>query len=172
MFKKCQCIARDLNEKHPEVQIEILEFFETQWMFYMKKVSNEHKGVFYDHDVKHPLVTLNHKQYIGDADQFSKWALFNFNFIEREGLSYYKDETSKHLKSIFENNHYYFMNFCFEENKAEVSEKVVFELFHRWAPKTSENFMKLCEGHARKSDNKTVSYVGTEVHRIVRGMYL
>jgi hypothetical protein len=58
-------------------------------MIYLKKISNELKGVFYDHDQNHPLIYLNGADYIGDADQFSKWALFNFNYIEKDGLNAY-----------------------------------------------------------------------------------
>lgn len=45
-------------------------------------------------------------------------------------------------------------------------------MFSNIAPKTCDNFMQLCCGHKRPSDNKEVGYKDTEVHRIVRGMYL
>ena len=50
-------------------------------------------------------------------------------------------------------------------------QNVYFELFADIAPRTVENFLGLCKGHVR-SDNEQLSYVGTEVHRIVKGMYI
>ena len=49
---------------------------------------------------------------------------------------------------------------------------VYFELFNDIAPRTVANFLGLCgQGHTR-SDQVNLSYVGTDVHRIVKGMYI
>lgn len=60
---------------------------------------------------------------------------------------------------------------------ATLASKVVIELFDEIAPKTCENFRQLCAGYQRM-DEKTnevvgdkISYVGTEFHRVVKGMY-
>jgi hypothetical protein len=50
--------------------------------------------------------------------------------------------------------------------------KVVIELFSEYAPKTCENFRKLCEGGFTNKEGKQLSYVGTEFHRVVKGMYI
>jgi len=94
-------------------------------MLYLKKISNELKGVFYEHNVKNPLIYLNGKDYIGDADQFSKWALFNFNYIEKDGLTHYNQLAKDTYRNCINNSmgkRYACMQFTFEENKAEVSE--------------------------------------------------
>ena len=49
---------------------------------------------------------------------------------------------------------------------------VYFELFNDIAPRTVANFLGLCgQGHMR-SDQVALSYCGTDVHRIVKGMYI
>ena len=49
---------------------------------------------------------------------------------------------------------------------------VVFELFSDIAPKTCANFMSLCEGFRKTPESEAVSYEGSEIHRIVPGMFL
>ena len=174
MFHKSMQIARHLEQLHPEqISVQCEQFFETQWMIYLKKISNELKGVFYDHDQAHPLIYLNGADYIGDADQFSKWALFNFNYIEKDGLNTYNKlavDCYKQFVNQSTTRQYACIKFQFEENKEEVSQEVVFELFSHIAPKTCENFLQLCQSFERNSNK--IGYAGTEVHRIVRGMYL
>ena len=52
-----------------------------------------------------------------------------------------------------------------------ITSTVYFELFNDIAPRTVANFLGLCNGHKR-SDNVQVGYMGTDVHRIVKGMYI
>ncbi len=49
---------------------------------------------------------------------------------------------------------------------------VVFELFSDIAPKTCANFLALCEGFRKTAESEVMSYEGSEVHRIVPGMFL
>ena len=143
MFHKSMQIARQLEQLHPEtISVECLQFFETQWLIYLKKIANELKGVFYEHDEKHPLVFLNGKDYIGDADRFSEWALFTFNHIEKDGLNVYnklaKDCYRQYINAST-TRQYAFINL--QANKEQDSKQVVFELFSHIAPKTCENFL-------------------------------
>lgn len=48
---------------------------------------------------------------------------------------------------------------------------VHFELFNDIAPRTVANFLGLCKGHNR-ADGEHLTYVGTDVHRIVKGMFI
>ena len=48
---------------------------------------------------------------------------------------------------------------------------VQFELFNDIAPRTVANFLGLCAGHSR-SDGELLSYLNTDVHRIVKGMFI
>ena len=52
-----------------------------------------------------------------------------------------------------------------------IPSKVVIELFDEYCPKTCENFKELCKGY-KKSDSLTIGYKGSELHRVVKGMYL
>ncbi len=50
--------------------------------------------------------------------------------------------------------------------------KVVIELFTEFSPKTCENFIKLCVGGHTNKEGKKLSYIGSEFHRVVKGMYI
>ena len=50
--------------------------------------------------------------------------------------------------------------------------RVIFELFSDIAPKTCENFLALCKGHKSTPESEEIGYEGSEVHRIVPGMFL
>lgn len=52
------------------------------------------------------------------------------------------------------------------------SHLVVFELFTGLTPKTCNNFISLCEGFKGSATGKNISYVGSKVHRVVKGMYI
>lgn len=78
-FHKAITLGRHLQLKHPDlVHVECLQFFETQWSQFMKKIANNLKGVFYDHDETKTLIYLNDNEYIGDGDQFSQWVLYKY----------------------------------------------------------------------------------------------
>ena len=49
---------------------------------------------------------------------------------------------------------------------------VIFELFSDICPKTCENFLALCKGYKATPESEEVGYEGSEVHRIVPGMFL
>ena len=44
-------------------------------------------------------------------------------------------------------------------------------MFNDIAPRTVANFLALCEGHTR-ADGEQLTYQSTEIHRIVKGMYV
>ena len=51
-----------------------------------------------------------------------------------------------------------------------VTSTVHFELFNDIAPRTVANFLGLCGTH--KSNGEDLTYVNTDVHRIVKGMFI
>ena len=57
---------------------------------------------------------------------------------------------------------------------ANVPSKVIIELFSDICPKTCANFKALCEGYQNPEDKtaEKIGYVGTEFHRVVKGMYI
>lgn len=52
------------------------------------------------------------------------------------------------------------------------AEKVLIELFDDVCPKTCENFRQLCVGYKRKADQKLISYVNTDIDRVVKGKFV
>jgi len=58
-----------------------------------------------------------------------------------------------------------------EFNFSGMNQAVIFELFNDIAPRTVANFLGLCNGFTR-SDQEALTYVNTDVHRIVKGMYI
>jgi len=125
------------------VKVEFNQFFETQWSQFLKKTSNRLKGVFYQHDESKPLIYINDSEYIGDADQFSQWALYNFAYQDKDGLNAYTKMTKEAQLDTFNNakNRDYAQMHITHSGENEV---VVFELFSDIAPKTCANFMALC----------------------------
>jgi len=55
---------------------------------------------------------------------------------------------------------------------AALTNQVVFELFDDVCPRTCENFRQLCKGVSLSSGKSMIGYQGTEVHRVVKGMYV
>ena len=56
-FHKCIAAGKAIEAK-ANVEFEVLQFFETQWEEYLRKIASQNKGVFYDHKSS-PLVFLN-----------------------------------------------------------------------------------------------------------------
>jgi cyclophilin family peptidyl-prolyl cis-trans isomerase len=56
-------------------------------------------------------------------------------------------------------------------NSQGITDEVIFELFTDLAPKTCENFLQLCQGF-KNSIGEDVGYAGSEIHRIVNGMFI
>jgi len=56
----------------------------------------------------------------------------------------------------------------------QASDRVVFELFDKLAPRTCENFVQLCTGEAGlgKTTGKPLHYKGTLIHRVVHGFMI
>lgn len=55
-----------------------------------------------------------------------------------------------------------------------MASKVIIELFSDICPRTCANFKALCEGYQNPEhkDVEKIGYVGTEFHRVVKGMYI
>ena len=54
----------------------------------------------------------------------------------------------------------------------ERPDTVIFELFYDIAPKTCENFEKLCVGYKNEASGAQLSYARTEFTRIVKGKFM
>ena len=122
------------------------------------------KGVFYDHPESNALIYLNDCDYIGDADQFVQWALYQYSFQDADGMVKYVACAQKAFKEAINDSQTRKYARMHLEHEA-VNGDVIFELFSDIAPITSANFLKLCNAEEN-------GYASTEVHRIVPGMYV
>ena len=169
-FHKCVAAARYLEKENPgKVTAECLQFFETQWEEFLKKTANRLKGVFYQHSGNH-IIYLNDGEYIGSAEKFAEYALHNFAYMDNSNMMIYEKKASDSFKKMINQSKtrkYASMNINF----SGMDTTVIFELFHDIAPRTCANFLALCGGHTR-SDQELLTYQNTEIHRIVKGMYI
>ena len=169
-FHKSVTAARHLETQYPDVvSCECLQFFETQWEEYIKKTANRLKGVFYHHTGSH-LILLNDCEYVGSSEQFATYILNRFAYMDNSMAVVYERLAANHFKRMINTSKtrkYAQLQLSF----GGLTQTVTFELFNDIAPRTVANFLGLCSGHKR-SDGTQLSYVGTEVHRIVRGMYV
>ena len=172
LFHKCQAAVRYLEQTYPkEVKATVLQFFETQWEEYLRKLQNEKKGLFYTHK-QSPLIFCNESQYIGDSEAFLDWALCEYRYIDKSSMIIYKKKATDAMKQLIDNTpgrNYVFMDVKIGDGAAQ---KIIFELFSDLAPQTCENFRKLCSGSEKNTKGEKLGYVGSEFHRVVKGMYI
>ena len=131
------------------VTSECLQFFETQWEEYIKKIANKLKGVFYHHTGNH-LIMLNDSEYVGNSEQFAAYILNRFSYMDNSMSIVYERLASNTYKKMINNSKtrkYAHMEFNF----GEMNETVYFELFDDIAPKTVANFLGLCTGTKLKN---------------------
>jgi cyclophilin family peptidyl-prolyl cis-trans isomerase len=158
-FHKAVTIARCLEQEHPHaIRADCHQFFETQWSQFLKKTSNQLKGVFYNHDESKALIFLNGHEYIGDADEFAQWALYRFNYQDKDGLPVYtKLAHDTYTEAINQSDSRSYATMTITHSG--VSGNVILELFKDIAPKTCNNFMNLCNGTVlRNSDKVPITY--------------
>jgi hypothetical protein len=171
-FHKCWACLQHLEKDRPnEVKFEVLQFFETQWEEYLSKLQVEKKGPFFNHKASAPIIFYNDIIYIGDAETFLDWALSEFRYVDTTSPVIYKKKASDAFRNLIDNTpgrNYAFMDVSINGD----TQKVVIELFTEFAPKTSENFLKICKGDSTNPKGEKLSYVGTEFSRVVKGMYI
>ena len=169
-FHKCVTAVRHLQEQNPEVVTsECLHFFETQWEEYIKNTAKKLKGVFYQHSGSY-LIILNDTEYIGNSEQFATYILHRFAYMDNSMNVVYERLAANTFKKMINESRtrkYAQLELSF----SGMSQVVHFELFNDIAPRTVANFIGLCQGHTR-SDGESLTYVGTDVHRIVKGMFI
>tara|TARA_B110000285_G_C15002385_1_gene552078 strand:+ start:295 stop:726 length:432 start_codon:yes stop_codon:yes gene_type:complete len=115
---------------------------------------------------------LNGSTYIGGTENFLEWALQEFRYTDKTSALIYKKVAADASRNAINNTpgrSYVFMKL---NTGASIPSKVVIELFEDICPKTCANFKALCEGFKPKNGSETLSYSGTEFHRVVKGMYI
>ena len=172
LYHKCLACLRHLEEERPkEIKVETLQFFETQWEEYLSALQVEKKGPFFNHKAASPIVYFNDISYVGDGETFLEWALNEFRYTDTTNTLIYKKKAADAYKALIDNTpgrNYVFLDVNINDNV----QKVIIELFSEFAPKTCANFLKTCTGEAVNKAGEKLSYVNTDVHRIVKGMYI
>ena len=108
-----------------------------------------------------------------------EWALQNFKYTDKTNKLIYRKAASDALRNAIMNTpgrSYVYLSIAMDG--LPEPQKVVIELFDEYCPKTCDNFKALCSGH-QITDKETgnaltekMSYVNTEIHRVVKGMYV
>ena len=114
---------------------------------------------------------MNDVVYIGEPDAFLEWALNEFRYVDTTTVILNKKHASDAYRALIDNTpgrQYAYL----DVNIGGDVQKVVIELFTEFAPKSCENFLKLCKGETTNAAGEKLDYVGTEFHRIVKGMYV
>ncbi len=114
-----------------------------------------------------PLVYLSDGEYIGSAVDLMKWALENFRYVDTQSDIIYNRMAKKRLKEMTVSRKdvaYAFM----EVDVDGASTKVVFELFTKTCPLTSQRFLELCEGTFKVGSKKS-GYKGSRFDRVSKG---
>lgn len=102
-FHKCAAALKYLEQDRPkEISVIVLQFFETQWEEYLKRVQVEKKGYFFHHKSS-PLVYFNDTNYIGDGDAFTEWVLNEFRYLDKTNPVIYKKKANDTFKNLIEN---------------------------------------------------------------------
>ena len=114
---------------------------------------------------------MNDVVYIGDSETFLDWGLNEFRYVDQTSAIINKKRASDAYRALIDNTpgrNYAF----FDVNVGGDVQKVVIELFTEFAPKTCDNFLKICKGETSNAGGEKLTYVGTEFHRIVKSMYI
>lgn len=169
-FQRAQLIGNALALKHPDlVSVTVMQFFETQWDQYLKQTANKFKGVFYEHSLS-PLVYTGDCDYIGNGDDFVTWALHNHSYHDDFTAMHFQKLAAEAIKDkINRSKTRKYAELTFNVNGQDSA--VIFELFHDICPRTVENFLGLCKGLKNKGGEE-ITYTGSEVHRVVPGMFM
>lgn len=106
-----------------------------------------------------------------------EWALSEFRYTDKTSILIYRKQAGDAHRAVINDTpgrSYVQLNFALE---GMAPQKVVIELFDEYCPKTCANFRALCMGYEKKDDagnavTEKMSYAGTEIHRVVKGMYV
>ena len=137
----------------------------------MKRTANKLKGSFYQHKGAH-LVMLNDCEYIGGVEEFAEYILHRFAYMDNSmSIVYDRLAINQYKKTINESKTRKYAYMSLNVPQVQGVWTIHLELFTDIAPRTCANFLGLCNGFTR-SDGEKLAYQGTEVNRIVKGMFI
>lgn len=153
-------VLQHLASVHDHVSVEVQEFVEADWEEYIRRKAKELGGDAYGHRLS-PLVYYNKVNYIGLASDFLSFCARAFDYVTRPNTVLYTRMAHRAYREYLDSNAnpFAYLDISVAGGKAE---RLVFELFEDKCPRTSENFLALCEA-------KRGGYVGTPFHRVVPG---
>ena len=145
----CKTLIADLISKDPSFQkVEFITEFETQFDLLRDELMKESLSfVKYTYS---PIIYLQNeenkcKKVIGSLEEFQTYLISAYNYHDMRQSSEFELETKQNLKNFLSTNgnKYVYMDFATDDEKEEKYEKVVFELFYKDCPLTSENFYEI-----------------------------
>lgn len=116
---------------------------------------------------------MNETQYIGLSDQFLNWALINYRYQDTTKIVIYKKRAELALKKAINDTpgwNYVYMDVWIGDDGAP--SRVVFELFKDLAPKTCENFTKLCNGEFTNKHGEKIGYQYSYFHWVYKKAFV
>ena len=173
----CKALISDLISKNPSFQkVEFITCFETQFDLYRDELMKENLSfVNYTYS---PIIYLQneekkYKKIIGSLEEFQTFLVQNYNYHDMRQTSDFEEETKQNLKNFLSSNgnKYVYMDFASDDEKEEKYEKVVFELFNKECPLTSDNFYETCIGFSNNKGQK-ISYENTIIHRVSKNSFI
>ena len=111
---------------------------------------------------------------VGGVAELLAWAKENHGYTDATLPTLYNNMARKAYLAWRESTGHQFAFLEFEQGEGEQASKlgrVVIELYTDLCPKACENFVALASGGARGS-KKTATYLGTPVHRVVKGGWI
>ena len=115
---------------------------------------------------------LGDQEYVGNSEQFATYILHRFAYMDNSMSIVYERLAANTLKKTVNNSKTRrYAKLDITVPWTQQPQSVYFELFVDIAPRTVANFLGLCTGHKR-ADGEQLTYVGTDISRIVKGMYL
>ena len=137
----------------------------------MRDLKKAKKGKFYTHKGSY-IVFINDDEYLGVADQFMSWALINYRYQDFTRIMIYKQRAVMTMKKRINDapgSSFVFMDIRIGEDKPD---RVIFELFEDLAPKTCENFKRLCSKTFTNKEGEKIGYRYNWIHRIYKGAFV
>lgn len=100
-----------------------------------------------------------------------EWVLCEFRYLDKSSMIIYKKKANDAMKNAIESTagrEYVYLDVHING----MTQKIVIELFTEYTPRTADNFRKLCSEGFTNKDGHKLTYLGTEFHRVVKGMYI
>eukprot|EP00947_MAST-08B_sp_MAST-8B-sp1_P006528 g6528.t1 len=161
-YQECKDLAEAVSKLNKFTTYDLVPMVEADWLVYLAQKKTEFGGDAWSQKVS-PMVFYNGCNYIGSAEEFVAFASRVFGYKTVPNSVLHNRKARVEYAGWIESNAHSFCFLDFESDGAAVG-RVVIELFDDVCPKTCENFTGLCAGGAGSS-----SYVGTPIHRVVKG---